>query len=310
MGDTGYTVRNYQPSDFHKFVLLNIEAEQLEPTGRSVSPRVIAEGLGRPNYSPERDLLVVEMASKIVGYMNVTRELGIGRVVLDCWVHPEHRKRGLAAQLLNRAMERAREAGARVAHVNVAEGDTRARRVLSSSGFQLVRRFLELTIDLTRVKEQGIEEALVGYRQMQSGEEKELTRIQNRAFAGSWGYNPNTVAEIVYRTNLSHRSPEDVIIIGEEEKMVGYCWLGVVDAGEAAVGAKRGRIFMLGADPDYRGRGAGKKALLAGLSFLKKKGLRFAGLTVDSENKVACALYRSVGFKVRGNSLWYEKTVV
>ncbi len=307
MRDTRYTIRNYQPSDFHKFVLLNIEAEQLEPTGRSVSPRVIAEGLGRPNYSPQQDLLVVEMASKIVGYINVTRELGIGRVVLDCWVHPEHRKKGLAAQLLNRAMKRARETGARVAHVNVAEGDARARRVLSNSGFQLVRRFLELTIDLTRVKEQDIEETLVGCRHMQSGAEEALTRIQNRAFAGSWGYNPNTVEEIVYKTKLSDRSPEDIVLIYDRGKIIGYCWTEVTREREAAIAGRKGRIYMIGTDPDYRGRGVGKRLLLAGLAHLKSKGIRVAELTVDSENKAACDLYWSVGFEVQTSSLWYEK---
>ena len=309
MSDSRYIIRNYQPSDFNKFVLLNIEAEGLEPTGRSFSPQVIAEGLGRPNYSPEQDLFVVEIASKIVGYMDVAREPAIGRVVLDCWVYPEHRKRGLATQLLSRAMHHAKESGARMAHVNVAENNRTARKVLSTLGFKPVRRFLELTLDMTKVGEQEIDQATLGCRSLRSGEENKLTRIQNRAFADSWGYSPNTVEEIVYRINLSHRSPEDVVIICEGEEVVGYCWLGVIDAGEAAVGTRKGRIFMLGAAPDYRGRGMGRKALLAGLSVLKKQGLSTAELTVDSENKVACALYRSVGFKVRTGTLWYEKTV-
>jgi mycothiol synthase len=64
---------------------------------------------------------------------------------------------------------------------------------------------------------------------------------------------------------------------------------------------------MLGVDPDYRGSGLGRKLLLAGLSYLKRKGLQIAELTVDSENKVACALYKSMGFKPWTSSLWYEK---
>jgi ribosomal protein S18 acetylase RimI-like enzyme len=34
-----------------------------------------------------------------------------------------------------------------------------------------------------------------------------------------------------------------------------------------------------------------------------------AVLTVDSGNEVACALYRSVGFKIQASSMWYEKNV-
>ena len=66
---------------------------------------------------------------------------------------------------------------------------------------------------------------------------------------------------------------------------------------------------MLGVDPDYRGKGVGKGVLLAGLSYLKSKGLRVAELTVDSRNKVACSLYQSVGFKTWLSSLWYEKVI-
>jgi mycothiol synthase len=64
---------------------------------------------------------------------------------------------------------------------------------------------------------------------------------------------------------------------------------------------------MLGVDPDYRGRGLGRQLLLVGLSYLKSKSLRVAVLTVDSENKAARVLYKSVGFELWKSSLWYEK---
>jgi mycothiol synthase len=67
---------------------------------------------------------------------------------------------------------------------------------------------------------------------------------------------------------------------------------------------------MLGAAPDFRGFNLGKAALLAGLRHLKNQGLQVAEITVDSENEVALALYRSVGFKVWSTSLWYEKAIV
>jgi mycothiol synthase len=66
---------------------------------------------------------------------------------------------------------------------------------------------------------------------------------------------------------------------------------------------------MFGVDPDYRGKGTGKRVLLAGLAHLKSKSLQVVELTVDSENEVACALYESIGFRVRTSSLWYEKAV-
>ena len=303
-----YTIRNYQPADFKKHVLLNIEAEKLGPAGRCVSPQVIAENLRRPNYSSEQDLFIAEIAGNIVGYMDVTPELTIGRVILNCWIRPEHRRRGLGTKLLGYAMRRAKELGARVAHVNIPEDSIIAKSMLCKLGFSFVRRFLELRLDIGEIYWSDTDQAALECCPLQRGEEDKLTQIQNRAFAGTWGYNPNTVEEIIYRTNLSTCSPENVVLAYEGDKVIGYCWTEIIYEGEAA-SKRKGRILMLGVDPDYRGRKAGKRVLLAGLAHLKSKGLQVAELTVDSENKVACALYQSTGFKVRASSLWYEKVI-
>jgi len=308
MSNSPYTIRNYQPTDFDKYVRLSIEAEKLEPTGRCVSPQVIAENLGRPNYSPERDLFISQIAGNIVGYIDVAPELGIGRVILNCWVHPEHRRRGLATKLLSYAVYRAKELGAKVAHVNIPQDNVVAKSVLSKQGFECVRRFLELRLDMAEVRWQDIDQPALGCCHLQPGEEDKLAQIQNRAFAGTWGYNPNTVEEIIYRTNSSTCSPEDIILTYEGDKVIGYCWTEIIGEGGTTT-RRKGRIFMLGVDPDYRGRRVGKRALLAGLVHLKNKGLQVAELTVDSKNKVACALYQSIGFKVRTSTLWYGKVI-
>jgi len=306
MTDSRYAIRNYQPADFNKFVRLNIEAEGLEPSGRSISPRGIAERLDRPNYSPEQNLFLVVRDNRIVGYMDVTPELTIGRIILDGWIHPEHRRKGLATKLLDYAVRRGKELGARVAQVNIAEDNAIASKALSRSGFKPVRRFFELKLDTVRVSGQDVEQAALGCCHLEAGEEDRLTGIQNRAFAGSWGYNPNTVEEIVYRTNLRNCSPEDVVLVYDGDDVIGYCWTGVTCEGEV-IGEGEGRILMIGSDPDYRGKGVGKKVLLAGLAYLKNKGVGTVGLLVDSENKVACGLYRSIGFEVSRRNLWYEK---
>ncbi len=309
MNNSPYTIRNYQPADFDKFVRLSIEVEKLEPSGRCVSPQVIAEYLGQPNYSPEQNLFIVETADNIVGYMDVAPELAIGRVILDCRIHPEHRRRGLATKLFGCAMHRAKELKTKVAHVNIAEDNVVAQSVLSRLGFTFVRRFLELRLDMTKVRWQDIDQAALGCRHLQPGEEDKLTEIQNRSFAGTWGYNPNTVETITYSLNLSNRSPQDVVLTCDGDKVIGYCWTDTTYEGKTANGERKGRIYMMGTDPGYRGRGVGKRVLLAGLAHLKSKGLRVAELTVDSENEAAGALYRSVGFEVGTSTLWYEKDI-
>lgn len=308
MNNFPYTIRNYQPKDFDKYVLSNIKAEKLEPTGRCISPQVIAEHLGQPNYSPEQDLFIVEIDGGIVGSIDVTPELSIGRVILNCWVHPEYRRRGLATKLLSYATNRAKELGVKVAHVNIVEDNIVAQRVLSRLDFSLIRRFLELRLDIADVHWPDINQAALECRYLQRGEEDKLAQIQNRAFAGTWGYNPNTVEEITYQTNQKTRSLEDVVLTCDGDKVSGYCWTGIACEG-GAVSERKGRIFMLGVDPDYRGKEIGKRVLLAGLTRLKSKSVQVAELTVDSENKTACALYKSIGFRVWTSSFWYERVI-
>jgi mycothiol synthase len=66
---------------------------------------------------------------------------------------------------------------------------------------------------------------------------------------------------------------------------------------------------MLGVDTDYRGKDLGKKLLLAGLLHLRSKGRELIDITVDSQNIVAVTLYRSMGFQLHGETVWYEKAV-
>lgn len=307
MSNSQYIFRNYRPADFDSYVKLSVESERLVPVGRYTTLQRLREGLRRPNYSPERDMFVVETGGRIVGFLNITPEQGIGRVILDCLVHPVHRRRHLATKLLGYAMRHARELKAKVAHVNISQDNLIAQSVLSQLGFRFVRQFLELRLELAHFHLQ--DDTHDGYlcRHMQHGEEGLLAQLQNRCFAPTWGYNPNTAEDIAFYLKSSGGSPEDIILIGDVEKPIGYCWTRIEET--EAAGERKGRIHMLGIDPDFQGSRAGRTVLLAGLRHLKTKGVKVVELTVDSENTPARALYESIGFKNWTSSLWYEKAI-
>ncbi len=306
MSDSPCHIRNYRPDDFDDYVQLHMEAEKLDATGRGTSPQALGERLSRPNYVPGEDLFVAEVAGKVIGYTDITPELRIGRVVLDCLVHPEHRRKGLATRLFHYAMRRTAELGAKVAHVNVPQDNVAAQSLLSKLGFRSVRRFLELRLEISQAHLPDVEQSALPSCHLQHGEEDKLTEIQNRSFADTWGYNPNTREGIIYRLNLSHCPPEDVILTPDGDKPIAYCWTRIKEE-TTDRGTNKGHIYMLGVAPEYRGKGIGKQMLLAGLSYLKSKDIEVIELTVDSENIAACALYHSVGFWVWSTSLWYEK---
>ncbi len=275
----------------------------------SVSPQDVIESLGRPNHSPENNLFIAEKAGDIIGYVDATAELNIGRVVLSCLVHPEYRGNGVATKLIECAIDRARELEVKRVHVNISQDNVTARELFTKMGFRFIRRFLELRLDLSEVHVPDMGRMGPRYRQMKSGEEEKLVNIQNRSFADTWGFNPNTVEEIAYRIGLPNCSPEDIILACDGDHVIGYCWTRIYVGEENVTRGGRGRIYMLGVDTDHRSKGIGRDVLLAGLSYLKNKGLGMVDLTVDSENKAACALYRSAGFGIRTRSLWYEKVV-
>lgn len=309
MSESHCTVRNYSPDDFDSYVRLHVEAEELDGAGYCVSPRVLRENLGRPNYSPELDLFMAEVEGVVKGCMNLTPELGIGRVLLNCLVHPDHRRKGLATQLYYSALRRASSLGARVVQGDIGEGNIAARNWLSRLDFRFIRRFLELRLDLTEARLVDAANTHFTCRHLRRGEEGVLAEIQNRSFAGTWGYNTGTVEEIAYRVSLSDCCPEGIILVCEGEQPAGYCWVTMRTEVDASAGTRKGRIYMLGVLPGHRGRGLGRVSLLTGLSYLRSQGVEIAELTVDSENREACALYKSVGFRTYSNTLWYEKAL-
>jgi mycothiol synthase len=275
----------------------------------STSAQDVIEGLGRPRHFPENDLFIAERAGDMAGYVDVTVEVDIGRVVLSCLVHPEHRGEVVAMKLIGRAISRARELEVKRVHVNVPEGSVGAQKLFTKIGFRFIRRFLELDLDLSEVYVPNTDRIESRYRHLKRGDEDKLVHIQNRSFADTWGFNPNTVEEIVYRTGLPNCFPEDIILACDGDNVIGYCWTRIY-VGEAELTINRkGRIYMLGVDPDHRGRGVGKEVLMAGLAYLRSKDVGIVELTVDGKNEAARALYGSAGFRVRTRSLWYERAL-
>jgi mycothiol synthase len=253
---------------------------------------------------------LVEKAGNIIGYLNVIPELDIERVVLGCLIHPAHRRKGLGTMLVSSAMNYAFSKDAKAVHTNILDDNMVGKKFLNKLGFKFVRSFPILRLNLSEIrlkyKTQNFQ-----IRCLKQGEEEKLTKLQNRSFANTWGYHPNTIEEISDRINLSDYSTNDIIIGYDGNELIGYCWMQIYH-NEIEVDLKekpQARIYMLGVDPQHRRKGIGKILLLEGLRRLKNKAIQIVELNVDSKNKAACGLYRSQDFKVWKTSLWFEKVL-
>ena len=310
MAGGSYIIRNYSSNDFDRYVKLYVESEQLEPSGCLISAQGLSDNLGRPNFSPETNLFVAELDGNLVGCLSVTLEPGIQRALLDGLVHPLHRRKGIATELFSVGLQCVRKSSITSAQVCVLETNTAAKGLLNHLEFTFIRHFFEMRLNIDSVQLPAARQGAANSRRLKQGEENLLTEIQNRCFAGTWGFNPNTEEEIAYRLNMNGRSPDDVTLTYLDDLPVGYCWT-IIDADENEKREKsKGLIHMLGVDPDYRQQEIGRTILLNGLEDLKARGVDIVHLTVDSENPAACSLYESVGFEVYATTEWYEKAVI
>lgn len=307
MRKTSFKIRNYRNGDFEKYVHLHVETNELDRSGRSISQRRLAGDLGHPSFHPESDLFIAEGDGRIIGYASVFLEATIKRALLGGMIHPLYRKNGIATDLFHRTIRRAREAESKVVQVCIPESNLPARNLLSHLGFKFIRHFFEYKLDINNVRLLDVAPGGYTIRSLAPAEADKLTLIQNRAFADSWGFNPNTTDEIAYRINLSCSSPKNIIVVCLKNQLVGYCWMRLMMDENLEAGGITGEIHMLGVDPDFRRRGIGREVLLAGLSHLKSKGVTIVQLTADGEDPAPLALYESVGFEIDSRIEWYEK---
>ena len=302
-------IRNFSEDDFDRYVQLHVESEKLAPGGRFVSARTLSDDLGHPKFEPQRDLWVADLEGILVGCLSIFREPEIGRTLLSGCVHPLHRRKKIATKLLIEAFDQTRAAGIKSAQICIEESNSVAKHMLTQLGFSFIRYFVEMKLAIGRLQVPAIRQDNITSRQLAPGEAPLLTQLQNRCFAGSWGFNPNTEEEIAYRLNMQSRSPQDVILTYCGKHPIGYCWTLINSEENKSSKNNKGLIHMLGVDPDFRRQDMGKAILVNGLADLKAKGVDVVELTVDSQNLAARSLYESVGFEMVDKTEWYEKVV-
>jgi mycothiol synthase len=132
-----------------------------------------------------------------------------------------------------------------------------------------------------------------------------LTELQNAAFEGSWGYQPNVPEEIAYRIyEQPLDQPDDVIVLANRDgTLAAYCWC------EHGAPGEPGAVGMVGVSPSRQGQGLGRSVTAAGVDLLVAAGARPVEITVDEANEPGVRLYRRLGFEVVSRSVWYERAL-
>jgi mycothiol synthase len=134
-------------------------------------------------------------------------------------------------------------------------------------------------------------------------DEAEFLRVNNAAFdwhpeQGSW-----TTDQLTLRQGEPWWDPDGFLLAVEDtvdadgqkaERLLGYHWTKVHEATEHQDAI--GEVYVLGVDPAARGRRLGSVLTIAGLRYLRDRGLRDVLLYVEADNEAAIRVYRELGF--------------
>jgi mycothiol synthase len=129
-------------------------------------------------------------------------------------------------------------------------------------------------------------------------DDAELLRVNNAAFAwhpeqGGWSQ-----ADIDVRRESSWFDPKGLFIAVDTDRpdrILGFHWTKVHDAAETG-DAPVGEVYVVGIDPAAQGRGLGRLLTLAGLHYLRDRGLAEVLLYTEADNTAAVHTYTRLGF--------------
>ena len=244
-----------------------------------------------------RHLLALEGAD-IVGYLNLAS--AEAQAMAELVVHPQARRRGIGSAMARTGLAEGGD-GARIwAHGNL----TPARATAAALNLAAVRELLQMRRPLTGLPPVDVPTGVRIATYSGPGDDAELLRVNNAAFAwhpeqGGW-----TPAEIAERRGEAWFDPEGLFLAFDEPTgaLLGFHWTKVhsVDLGE---------VYVVAVDPAAQGRRLGATLTLVGLHHLA--GRLSASprptvmLYVEADNWAAVSTYRRLGFEVHSSDVAY-----
>ena len=233
-----------------------------------------------------------------VGYAQVSR--GEDSWALEFVVDPHHRVPGstIALDLVCAAAEVIRTEGGGHLHLWVSQPRPEHDRVAAAIGLHPGRVLYQMRRPLPveerlRGDDPGV--APLETRAFIPGvDEDAWLEVNNRAFQwhpeqGGWDFDT-----IKGREAQPWFDPSGFLVHSEDGRMAGFCWTKIHTDHDPPLG----EIYVIAVDPDFAGRGLGRRLVLAGLDHLWGAGVTTAMLYVDAANSAAVKLYIDLGFVI------------
>jgi len=257
-----------------------------------------------PGPGQDRDL-VLAVDDQIAGYAHLDLAPGAAGTDLsgELTIHPDRRREGLGLALV-----RALTAEAAGHPVRLwAHGDLpAAARLARAAGFDRFRALWQMRRPLGDPLDQPRFPPGTALRTFRPGQdEDEWLSLNRRAFAehpeqGAW-----TRHDLELREQQPWFDPAGFFIAERDGAMAGFHWTKVHGPEDAPAGI--GEVYVVGIDPGERGTGLGRALTLAGLGYLRDRGLTDAMLYVDEDNVPAIRMYEGLGFERWSTDAMYQQ---
>lgn len=309
--DSSYTVRPATVPDAPAIVDLLHAAEQVSnpDVGRYTPADVLSD------WHPldlERDTwLIVAPGGALCGYATSAFAPATGRFFGDGYTHPDHLGRGIGTYLLGRMRARAEQAvvedrlgedGTRLVLANQTYLGDAAQALLTGHGYQLVRVYHEMRIDLEPSPPAAPAwPAGIGVR-ICDGSSADIRRAYDcieDSFVDHWG--------------RARREYEHWTAVMVNDDFDPALWFfaehdgAVVGAALCRIRELIGDVNQLGVIRSWRRRGLGEALLRHTFGQLHRRGLRRVELGVDSASLTgADRLYRRAGMMVAASTGRFE----